>query len=151
MVKINVAIIAAIMVLFDHMKHDLRCLDEVTTLLSTPRNYLLTANVESNLQGAYLYYDLNDEKGIRSDEVTGRGFDVRYKEHHQKSKYNTHQSKFYSRYPSKESKQSESRSRKGLFEGIVPFIACEFNSSDINVLTKYVDEGGVLFISKLDK
>ena len=50
------------MVIFDHVKRDLSCLDEVTTLLSTPRNYLLTVNVESNLQGAYLYYDLNGEK-----------------------------------------------------------------------------------------
>ena len=79
------------------------------------------------------------------------GFYVRHKKHHKNSKCNTHQSKFYSRYPSKESKQSESRSRKGLFAGLVPFIACGFNPSDKNVLTKDVDEGGVLFISKLDK
>ena len=78
MVKINIAIIAAIMVLFDHMKHDLRCLDEVTTLLSTPRHYLLTANIEWSLQSAYLYYDLNDEKLIRSGKVTGRILDVRH-------------------------------------------------------------------------
>ena len=48
------------MVLFDHVKRNLSCLDEATTLLSTPRNYLLTADIESKLQGAYLYYDLND-------------------------------------------------------------------------------------------
>ena len=54
------------MVFFDHVKRDVSCLDEATTLLSTPRNYLLTANVESDLQGAYLYYDLNDERWIRS-------------------------------------------------------------------------------------
>ena len=68
-----------------------------------------------------------------------------------KSKCNTYQSTFFSRYPLKESIQSESRSRKGLFEGLFPFIACRFNPSDKNVLTKDVDEGGVLFISKLDK
>ena len=63
---VYITIIAVIMVLFDHMKRDLSYLDEATTLLSTPRNYLLTANVESDLQGAYLYYDLNDERWIRS-------------------------------------------------------------------------------------
>ena len=107
-----------------------------TTLLSTPRNYLLTANIESDLQGVYLYYDLNDKTWIRSGKVTGRGFDVRHKEHYQKSKCNIPQPKFNSHYSSKESKQSESRLRKGLFEGLVPFIACGFNPSDKNVLTK---------------
>ena len=62
------------MVIFDHVKRDLSCLDEVTTLLSTPRNYLLTVNVESNLQDVYLYYDLNDEKWIRTGKVIGRAF-----------------------------------------------------------------------------
>ena len=37
--------------------------------------------------------------------------------------------KFYSRYSSKESKPSESRSSKGLYEGLVPFITCGFNPS----------------------
>ena len=34
----NITIIAAIMVLFDHVKRDLNCLDEATTLLSISRN-----------------------------------------------------------------------------------------------------------------
>ena len=37
----NITIIAAIMVLFDHVKRDLSCLDESTILLSTPSYYLL--------------------------------------------------------------------------------------------------------------
>lgn len=77
----NITVIAAIMVLFDHVKRDLSCLDEATTLLSIPGNYLMIANVETNLQGAYLYYDMNDNKLIRSGKVTGRGLDVRHKEH----------------------------------------------------------------------
>ena len=28
-----------------------------------------------------IYYDMNDNKWIRSGKVTGRGFDVRHKEH----------------------------------------------------------------------
>ena len=60
MVKNNIIIIAATIILLDHVKRDLSCLDEGTTLLSTPRNYLLTADIESKLQGAFLYYDLND-------------------------------------------------------------------------------------------
>ena len=118
------------MVLFDHVKRDLSCLDESTTLLSVPHNYLMIANVESNLQGAYLYYDMNDNKWIRSGKVTGRGFDVRHKEHQKKAKCHNHQSKFYSRYPSLESKLLKSCSRKGAFEGLVRFIACRFNPSD---------------------
>ena len=104
-VKNNIIIIAAITILLDHVKRDLSCLDEGTTLLSTPRNYLLTLNVESNVQGAYFYYDLNNEQWIRSGKVARRGFDVRYKQPYQKSKSDSHQSKIYSRYPSIGSKQ----------------------------------------------
>ena len=68
-----------------------------------------------------------------------------------KSKCHNHQSTFYSRYTSLESRISESCSRKGAFEGLVSFIACGFNPSDKNILTKDVNEGSVLFLSKLDK
>ena len=68
-----------------------------------------------------------------------------------KAKCHNHQSKFYSRYPSLESRLPESCSRKGAFEQLFPFIACGFNPSNKNILTKDVDEGGVLFLSKLDK
>ena len=100
-VKNNIIIIAAITILLDHVKRDLSCLDEGTTLLSTPRNYLLSSNV----QGAYFYYDLNNEQWIRSGKVARRGFDVRHKQPYQKSKSDSHQSKIYSRYPSIGSKQ----------------------------------------------
>ena len=43
------------------------------------KKYLPTANFESNIQGAYLYYDLNDKKLIRSGKVARRGFDIRHK------------------------------------------------------------------------
>ena len=69
------------MVHFDYVKLDLSCLDEAITLLSLPCNYLIIANVESILQGFYLYYDIDDNKWITSGKVIGRGFDVRHKEH----------------------------------------------------------------------
>ena len=75
--------------------------------------------------------------------LTGRGFDVRHKEHHQKAKSDSPQSTFNFRFPSKESKESESRSRKILFQRLAPFTACGFiNSSDNDILIKYIDEGG---------
>ena len=43
--KKYIIIIAVIMVLFDHTKREVKYLDETTTLLSTPINYLLTLNV----------------------------------------------------------------------------------------------------------
>ena len=58
--------------------------------------------------------------------------------------------KNYSRYLSKIGKHSKSCSRKFLFEGLIPFIACVFNASHKNIQTTDVNEGEVLFIDKLD-
>ena len=74
-----------------------------------------------------------------------------YVEHHLKVSYDSYQSIFYSCYPSRESKQSESHSHKDLLKRIFLFIACTFNLLDNNILIKDVDQGSFLFITKLDK
>ena len=78
-IKKNLPVSIVIMMLYDHVKHDLQCLDEDATILCQPKNFLMVSNVEANLQGAYLYYDHNNEVWIRSGKVTGRGFTVRHK------------------------------------------------------------------------
>lgn len=65
-VKENIGQVAAIMVLFDHVKPDLECMRDVsTTLLASNHNFKSAhTQPESLLQGAYIYYDSNDGSGL---------------------------------------------------------------------------------------
>ena len=80
-------------------------LDENSTLLKSKNNYILVGAEELNKHGAYLYYDNNDEKRIRSGKTTGNPFLVRHQAHAKKAAEMIASSKFYRRYPSK-TKQS---------------------------------------------
>ena len=75
----NFAQMSAVMVLYDHVKEDIQCLDNTTTLLKSIQNFVIVGEDEESMQGAYLYYDTNDEKWIRSRKVTGRSFLDRHK------------------------------------------------------------------------
>ena len=60
--KKNLSAVAVYMVLVNHVKQDISCLDNLCCLLpNTPKNFLLCTNEEAKLQGAYLHYDGNDE------------------------------------------------------------------------------------------
>ena len=130
----NLSSVAAIMVMFRHMKDDISCLDESKTLLNSPNNFILVTNDEEKKHGVYLYWDNNDSIWIRSGKATGvsndRGFLVRHKEHLKKAKstqllQNT--SRFYVMYPSKYSSRSSSKSKKGLFETLCQHVAFGYN------------------------
>ena len=69
----NLGRVAAIMCLNGHVKSDLECL-RVATLLGSETNFCMAMNAKSTQQGAYLYYDRNDCKWIRSGKVTNRSF-----------------------------------------------------------------------------
>ena len=77
------------MVLVNHVRQDISCLDNLCCLLpNTPRDVLLCKNEEAKLQGAYLYYDGNNENWIRSGKLTGecdRGFIDCNNEHHKEA------------------------------------------------------------------
>ena len=61
MIKKNIPILVAIIVLFYDIKRDLSCLAGTTILLPAPINNLPKLEIESNLQGGYLYCDINNE------------------------------------------------------------------------------------------
>lgn len=75
---------AAIMVIYDHVKEDVECLDLNATLLKTCNYIVKTEGIVAQKRGAYLHYDCNDCAWIRSGKVTGRGFVVREAEHDNK-------------------------------------------------------------------
>ena len=83
------------MVLYDLVKSDVVILDENTTLLKSNNMFIKIDEDESNHHMAYLYYDHNAEKWIRSGKVAGRSFAKRHKEHERKAKEKYPTSKFY--------------------------------------------------------
>eukprot|EP00957_Ditylum_brightwellii_P090162 6867462-Ditylum_brightwellii.AAC.1 len=83
-VKKNLTVAISSMALFNYLKGDVTCLDEMAILL-TKLNKLLIAssNTKSIKQRAYLYCN-NSMKWICSNKVTRRGFSVRHEEHKKK-------------------------------------------------------------------
>ena len=72
----------AIMILLDHMKTDLECLDKTLSLLKSNDYYVsMNSILHEYKHDAYLYHDSNNNNWIRSGKVTDRGFTLRHKEH----------------------------------------------------------------------
>ena len=142
--KRNMAQVASIMVMLGHIKLDLECMRDITsTLLTNPDKYLPAEGYEKDLQGAYLYYDSNDSKWIRSGKVTRRGFAVRHSEHAKKAACRRTTSSFYSRYPTKSNQFSTCR--KGYFENLLQYVAVGFSVNDVieKEVAKTYDVGGI--------
>jgi hypothetical protein len=72
------------MVVLDHVKSDLTCLDDTMSLLSPNTDRFHLCNTFPQCENAYLYFDTNLGAFVRSGKVT-RGFSVRHKEHEKKS------------------------------------------------------------------
>jgi hypothetical protein len=130
-VAANLGQVAAVMILNCHIKSDLEFLDTDATLLGSENNFCMATNDESKQQGAYLYFDSNDNRTyIRSGKVTGCSFAKRHLEHCQGAKLTTTASQsswFYSRYPSNEAELTTEGSRKGRFENLQLLLACGFD------------------------
>lgn len=117
--KLNLPVVIAIMVLFDHFKVDVSYSDERVTLLGHSHKFKAVSNKNNdNIQGAYLYYE-NHMRWIRHGKVTGRGFIIRNMEHIRRAQANrlhaSSESRFYLRYPHSKGVRHGSRVRKGFF------------------------------------
>ena len=98
----NLTVVAAYMVLADHVKSDLTFVDgDGTMSLLSPdsKKYFLCKTFPMH-SGAYLYYDMNNGEFVRSGKVGDRGFLARHEEHLKESKkvsHNSSTSTFYLR------------------------------------------------------
>ena len=68
----NFAIVAAYMVVLDHVKSDLTCLDDTMSLLSPNTDRFLLCNTFPQREGAYLYFDTNLGAFVRSGKLQDR-------------------------------------------------------------------------------
>jgi hypothetical protein len=146
----NLAVCAACMVLSNHVKLDLTCIGSVGELLGYNSGRFVRCEDFPEREGAYLYYDRNDECFIRSGKVTRRGFSTRDNEHRKASaSANSSKSHFYFLYPSKTSPRNGATGTKGSFENLVQLIAAGFEreSTAAAKLDRDWKEGGLLILS----
>jgi hypothetical protein len=151
--KKNLAVNAALMVLSEHVKDDLSVCGLNEDLLAVnPSRFRACTEVPSK-EGAYLYFDRNNYRFIRSGKVTRRGFEVRHQEHFKASKAPQSSSDFYMFYPSLESPRCRYTTKRGVFEKLVQLVGAGFTptSDSAKAMDRDWTEGGMLIMSNEDK
>ena len=149
----NLPVVAAIMVLHDHLKVNLNNLDESDCLLAASTAKFTPCSDHPNREGTCLYFDTVCCRFVRSGKAIGRGFDKRNIEHKKGAESNTATSLFYRLFPSDISSRSSKRGVKGSFESLTQVIAAEFDRSNevATYLDRDVDEGGLLLLADNEK
>ena len=146
--------LAVVMVLSCHVKNDIECLDTTCTLLEVWSKFVLIEEINDEIrEDAYLYYDTNDSKWIRSGKVTGRPFIDRHKEHKKHASCRHATSLFYIRYPAKSNQFAKSSSRKGFFENPQQYIALGFDAQkeySVKTMTSDVSNGGIFSFEEIE-
>eukprot|EP00956_Cyclotella_meneghiniana_P037122 scaffold134700_cov46-Cyclotella_meneghiniana.AAC.1 len=150
----NLAVVAAYMVLLNHVKNDVSRLDETNSLLSLDTSKFVDCRSSLSMNshiGAYLYYDTNIGEFIRSGKVSAKGFLDRHEEHAKAAaREASSDNKFYTLYPTKANPRSKSTLAKGVFESLTQYEAASFDMSNGCVNKDFAD-GGVMILSDADK
>ena len=151
--KKNLSVNAALMVLSEHVKEDLSVVSRNDDLLTMNQSRFRQCCDVPTREGAYLYFDRNNHRFIRSGKVTRRGFNVRHKEHLKASQEAQSSSNFYFFYPSLASARSSSGTKRGAFERLDQLVAAGFapTSTAAQTMDKDWKEGGLLILSDEDK
>ena len=150
----NLPVVAACMILSQHLAMDIKCLGNLSSLLAPHTNtFIPCADTSSvNRQGAYLYFDSNRGVFVRSGKVVRRGFIERHKEHMAESKKDKPETDFYLLYPSKHGSRSDKRDVLGHFENLAQVVAAGFDSSSAPAMfmNKNHEQGGLLIMNTDD-
>jgi hypothetical protein len=141
------------MVMFDHIKPDVSCLDQNQTLLNNTSSFLkATTNREGGLEGCYMYYDMNNHEWIRSGKAVGSNYKKRHTQHGKSatlSDAESQKSKFYSSYPSRDANLPDTSGKKGEFENLDMFVGISFNKLlKFNLLHDVKTGGGIFHFDK---
>ena len=151
----NLAVVAAYMVLADHVKEDLTFLDSTKSILhNTLQKYLLCASFPKQA-GAYMYYDIINAEFVRSGKVGSRGFQERHIDHMKAAnKLDHNSSNFYFNYPSRNViTLVGTAGRSGTFESLTQCVAAGFDPSGelaMSIVHKRVECGGIMIMNDDD-
>ena len=149
----NLNVVAAVMVMTNHVKDDITCIQEGDCILTSSSSNFILCLSHPKRQGVYGYFDINRGCFVRSGKVTRRGFDARGSEHEKGAKALTASSHFYGVYPSRFSSRAGSREKQGFFESLQQVILVGFDptSAGAQSFDKDVAEGGILLLDEDDK
>jgi hypothetical protein len=137
---------AAIMVLFSHVKPDISCLDHNQCLLAGPTFFLKATNREAHMEGCYLHFDSNNNEWIRSGKAVGSTFGQRNVQHKLASRLtsaSSENSKFYHSYPFSTAAIVDKRVKKGSFENLQQHVGVGFDKLRKGKLLVDVEQGGI--------
>jgi hypothetical protein len=82
----NLAVSAACMVLSNHIKNNIKCIQDGDCILAPNTHNFYQCPQFPNREGAYLYFDSNKGCFVRSGKASHQGFSVHGKEHFEGSK-----------------------------------------------------------------
>ena len=141
---------AAIMILSKHIKRDIQCLEQQSTLLDTRLENFELVGSSNTLEGAYLYFDCNEGKWIRSGKCTAGGFTIQHRQHLKSSNCQRSTLQFYNLYPSRD-RENQSSFRRGYFENLAQYVAIGFDSTkkeSMDIMVRDIDDGGIFLFTK---
>ena len=151
----NLSVIAAFMVIADHVKTNLQPLDETHSLLSPEPHKFIPCEQHKEWIGAYAYRDENQGIFIRSGKSSAKGFCHRHNEHRKEAmKKATTSNRFYSSYPTKcNPRYKTSRLVLGCFDDLKQYIVAGFDPKCelASRIDKSYDEGGIMILSQTHK
>jgi hypothetical protein len=151
----NISVVAAYMILAQHVKDDLTRLDESKSLL-TPKldKFVQLQACNINKHGTYLYHDDNHFEFIRSGKVSTKGFGMRHEEHRKKAAdESATENTFYMSYPTKNNVRAKSHLTRGEFESLTLYVAAGFESTGslASQVVNNFDSGGIMIMNEADK
>ncbi len=123
----NLPVIAAMMVLSNHLKLELKCQSKTSCLLACNSNQFIPCQAFPRREGAYLYFDFNRGVFVRSGKVIRRGFQARHGKHLVVSKEKKLSTHFYFMYPLTKGKRQDKRDKLGCFKHLTQVIAAGFD------------------------
>jgi hypothetical protein len=115
----NLADRAACMVLSNHIKNDIKCIQDGDCILAPNTHIFYQCSQFPNPEGVYLYFDSNKGCFVRSGKVTCQGFSMHGKEHFEGSKKIIAGSNFYDMYPVLTCSRAHNRGTRGTFDNLL--------------------------------
>ncbi len=149
----NLAVSAAFLVLSNHIKNNIKCIQDGDCILAPNTHNFYQCLQFPNREGVYLYFDSNKGCFVRSGKVTCEGFSVRGKEHFEGSKKMIAGSNFYEMYPALTCSRAHNRGTRGTFSNLQQVIATGWSPTSDTAMffDRSWKDGGLLIFNVKEK
>jgi hypothetical protein len=150
---IGTCLVAAAMLLSNHLKMELRCISGNTCLIGCNNNQFIPSLAFPRQEGAYMYYDTNRGIFVRSGKVVRQGFNARHDEHLPVCKEEKASPHFYFMNPLSNGKRKDKRDKIVCFMHLRQVVAARFDPAADPVMHVHKDHkiGRLLILSDDNK